>query len=130
MIPTNYTRTKTLLLHHTWQSHHERCVDFENLDDAVNTAMTRYSYFTIHVELNQDGDYVLSHNNERIVVKKKDSIVLKPFFAAIMPTILSMQTVLNVLPIGISLCLASLIACYYDLNRYRENKMETDMKKR
>ncbi len=34
-------------------------VDFENLDDAVNTAMTRYSYFTIHVELNQDGDYVL-----------------------------------------------------------------------
>ncbi|MBE5903465.1 MAG: hypothetical protein E7275_04175 [Pseudobutyrivibrio sp.] len=54
------------------------------------------------------------------------NIVWKPFFSAIMTTILIMQTELPAILIGITLGLAGSLACYLDLMKFIKNKEKSD----
>ncbi len=43
-------------------------VDINVLDKAVNSAIIRYPYFAVRVEVDEDGGYVLAPNDQKIVV--------------------------------------------------------------
>lgn len=55
------------------------------------------------------------------------NIVWKPFFAALMTTMLIMKTELPALLIGITLGLACSFACYLDLKKYIKMKDNSDI---
>lgn len=56
------------------------------------------------------------------------NIVWKPFFSAMMTMTLIMSTELPDILIGITLGLASSLACYLDLKKYMKNKENPDSK--
>ena len=50
-------------------------VDGKKLKSAVNTAIKRYPYFAVRVDLDEDGGYILKPNPEEVaVIRKSDKI--------------------------------------------------------
>ena len=50
-------------------------VDMDVLDHAVNAAIKRYPYFAVQVTVDEDGGYVLSPNDRKVVVMKTENKV-------------------------------------------------------